>query len=914
MTSRILVLLLLCVMVCASAWEKTWDYRKELPLNNGGTTMRVPPDVKTPEGGETLEVIQPFAREELLYPSHIQFPLHTSLLRSGGAVEVSFWLKGEPGTQIELRHTEMLPYSGHFSDTLAFSLDGSWQKISAKLTLRNLTWEPYAAVPRILLTRNFAGKPFYLGPLTVKNTVSVGEPAPVPVKIQADKEFRALPEGKLYVGPGTALDFSASVEQIPAGTRGRLIVNGKGELAFEQRPDDPVRFLCCSFAHHEELAFRTYSREELDEFADAILRQGYNMIRFHYLDEMLSGTKRGAFLKNPEPAVLVQSPGEIRFEPETLDRFFYFIHACGKRGIYLNLDLMSSFNGYDNGVTPHVFQNSDRTTKMQLFVNEAYRENWKAGAKRLLESVNPYNGKALKDDPAVAMVCGLNEQEILIPPRDYGKVFQPRWVAYLKRKYKSIEALRKAWNDPAPATFEAVPPVGGEIGKDTPMGRDMAVFCAGLEAEMSDFYLDAMREIGGEPLLGNWNMRPRFLEVPARAKLPVTMLNFYHAHPHYGKHTTVFHESAIRQGGNINKQFATMRFLDRPLISTEYGAVFWNRFRHEQGLLQGAGAALQQWSGMTVFSSPVIYGTRRIECFLAGADPVIRAAQAVEFFAFRRGDIAPARNTVEFPLDDELIFNGNAMRGIGDSLSRLWAVCRIGITYGKPRVPVNAALRIRPGKTAAVGGDGNYSTTSLDASCEDGEVVVKALRKRGLLPPENKTDPGNGIFQSDTGEVTMNAQSGELYVVSPRLEGAVLKSSKHTKLGAFTIQSCSVPASLTLISLDADAELSTAGRLLLVFAADALNSGMEFTSPERTMLIDYGKTPALLQTGRFSGSLKRKAAGGKFRLYALDLTGKRIAELPLTHAGNDVSFSVDTAAIPGAPAFFFELISLQNER
>lgn len=164
------VLFLLCAVFGASAWEKTWDYQKELPLNCGATAMRVSADTKTPDGQNVLKIIQPFAGEELRYPSHVQFPLHSSLLRNGDTVEVSFLVKGEPGSQIELRLTEVLPYSGHFSDTRTFPLDGSWQKISAKLLLRNLTGEPYAAIPRILLTRNFAGKPFYFGPVTIQKT------------------------------------------------------------------------------------------------------------------------------------------------------------------------------------------------------------------------------------------------------------------------------------------------------------------------------------------------------------------------------------------------------------------------------------------------------------------------------------------------------------------------------------------------------------------------------------------------------------------------------------------------------------------------------------------------------------------------------------------------------------------------
>lgn len=161
------------VLVCAcmaEAWEKRWEYRDgELPLNNGGTRMRVASELKTPDGGNVLEVTQTFSTEELLYPSHIQFPLQRSLLADGETVEIQFWARSSSGTQIELRCTELLPYSGHYSDTERFTLDGSWRKISVKAQLRNLGREPYAAVPRILLTRHPAGEKFYFGPVVIRN-------------------------------------------------------------------------------------------------------------------------------------------------------------------------------------------------------------------------------------------------------------------------------------------------------------------------------------------------------------------------------------------------------------------------------------------------------------------------------------------------------------------------------------------------------------------------------------------------------------------------------------------------------------------------------------------------------------------------------------------------------------------------
>ena len=55
---------------------------------------------------------------------------------------------------------------------------------------------------------------------------------------------------------------------------------------------------------------------------------------------------------------------------------------------------------------------------------------------------------------------------------------------------------------------------------------------------------------------------------------------------------------------------------------------------------------------------------------------------------------------------------------------------------------------------------------------------------------------------------------------------------------------------------------------------------------------DYGNLPILLKTGEFSMEIKRNSGDKPMHLYALDLTGKRIAELPFEQSENSIAFSV----------------------
>ena len=71
------VLFAFCAVLGAAQPEKVWDYSKELPMNNAALQMRFLPEVKTPDGGSVIEIIQPVPMEKILYSPHMQFPLKT---------------------------------------------------------------------------------------------------------------------------------------------------------------------------------------------------------------------------------------------------------------------------------------------------------------------------------------------------------------------------------------------------------------------------------------------------------------------------------------------------------------------------------------------------------------------------------------------------------------------------------------------------------------------------------------------------------------------------------------------------------------------------------------------------------------------------------------------------------------------
>lgn len=363
-----------------------------------------------------------------------------------------------------------------------------------------------------------------------------------------------------------------------------------------------------------------------------------------------------------------------------------------------------------------------------------------------------------------------------------------------------------------------------------------------------------MREAGYKGLTSQWDFIYRLSEIPPRSTVPVVSMHAYHAHPsdYISRNSTAPQSSVITSGCSMLRVMAPVRFIDRPYMVSEYGQVFWNRFRHEQGLA-GSYAALQEWDLMMVHSTSVVPRGERLLPFHAGPDPMIRASDVVTAYAYLRGDVSPARKTVVFPVDDQFIFQGNRpFSAFNGNLAFLFAVSRVGLRYDRDvRADIRADLEVPPLGDASFNDFGMYG--SVTDTYRGGDRLLEALaqmREKKLIGPENRTDPGRGLYQSDTGEITMDIRNGGLLdVVTPRLEGTTVKAGRPKRLSALTVETATCPASITVIAQSIDRTVESDDRLLAVVNTDALNSGMTFTDASRYRLVAIGEAPVLMQTG-----------------------------------------------------------------
>lgn len=137
--------------------------------------------------------------------------------------------------------------------------------------------------------------------------------------------------------------------------------------------------------------------------------------------------------------------------------------------------------------------------------------------------------------------------------------------------------------------------------------------------------------------------------------------------------------------------------------------------------------------------------------------------------------------------------------------------------------------------------------------------AVAVMRETGILPAENRTDMARRIYESDTGEILMNSAENGFVLTTPRLEGVLVRETLPVRADKLEVLSSSVPAMTAAASLDAAKPLGESSHLLVVYSTDALNSGMRFTSPDRTVIEEVGELPVLIRTGRAKIAVRNRA-------------------------------------------------------
>ena len=732
----------------------------------------------------------------------------------------------------------------------------------------------------------------------------------------ANGEWRPVDMSDVQVKAGSALDLSSLCESGPAGQHGPVIVSKSGHFAFTDSPDVPVRFSGYNgfFLTFKQLddPDKAVVQERFVKLAALIKRQGFNLVRPMPI----------------ESYIMKGSTADCVFSPDKLDNIDRLIAELKAQGVYLYMDIAAYRFGRADAAKSWGERNDD---KLKLLLGEPEaRARWQAMAEKMLAHVNPYTKVAWKDEPAIITVNVYNEQDIqrwrplsTFKPETIA-LLNDRWRAWLKNKYQTFEALSKAWDNRgiySADSFEKLSVPQNRNGS-TPNLNDYTLFNKQLAEEEMAWASGILRKIGYKGPISLFDVSAELADGALRWETSdIVCHHTYFSHPSKLGQVPceITQQSSLGDQAGYWRQTNSARLCDRPFLETEYHHIFWNRYQHEGGLVFASYSALQGFDALCVHEDPVALEvtaekTKGAMDWIA-ANPVARANQFMSAMLFQRGDVKEAGHQVRMTIPSAYLnANNNGSRAISTEQNKIGLITGFSLAFPdlkRPEslksIPPKPDMSILPDTGAEVeGADWTASVKSSGSGDFSLAKFVADLKARKILPESNWTNPQAGIFQSDTGEITMRSNENLLKVVTPKTEGVTLEANKAETLAALHVEGSSIPAAISVSAIDGQ-PLDSSSRMVFIYNTEMAFSGME-VSPDHTQKFKEGTLPVLLRAGKLEARLKCRQAD-KMAMYALAIDGTHTEKIPVTAKDGVLKISLDTAALTKTATPFFELVA-----
>lgn len=151
---------------------------------------------------------------------------------------------------------------------------------------------------------------------------------------------------------------------------------------------------------------------------------------------------------------------------------------------------------------------------------------------------------------------------------------------------------------------------------------------------------------------------------------------------------------------------------------------------------------------------------------------MFRANDFINFFLFYRGDVKTSPNRVDILFDKEAMEKSQAI-GMPAASDRTKIALMTGFALNFPtarKIDELKKVSVKPA-TMSISPDGKFNIAEF----------AKELKAKGILPADNISDPANGVYQSDTGEITMRSKENMMKVVSPKSEAIVMRSTAQKR-------------------------------------------------------------------------------------------------------------------------------------
>ncbi len=680
------------------------------------------------------------------------------------------------------------------------------------------------------------------------------------------------------------VDFAPTLSA-PAGREGFLFAGTDGHFYFESGR----RAVFWGINIANDAVFQPH--DVIDAACDRLARAGFNLVRFHHLD-------------GPQGLLPPDRAGQYpRVDPRKLDALDYWIAALKQRGIYVYIDLLSYRTFYQSeGVVNG--EQLGRGAKPYAVFSERLIELQLQYARQLLsEHVNPYTGLAYCDDPAVCMIELCDENGLFITKDKWRELLPAyrqelvrRWNFWLRRRFSTTEALRKAWSGGhagrrvlaagesieagtvmLPGISDACPPSAGRTA-------DVRRFMADVHREYFATMRDNLRRLGVKvPLLAVTDTTDPADVFSVAAELDAIGCNYYFSHPMFPAgnwrppaFVTMNNPLGAHMADSLLRRLCGPRVLGKPLVLREFNICWPNPYR-AAGLLQAAAyAALNDVDALILFTYDTRAAKTRLDYFNVARDPTRWgiAPLAGRIFLQRLIRPAPIGVAVAFGPQDMYRARDDALL---DSIYELGGWCRMGNLFplhAYPRRP-DLLLEVSPGAGAGAA----YFAAEPQAP----PPALGPQRWRG-----QSTDALPALVREKVGETARLGPSEGLLDCLPRqgllrLHGTGvealagnLANNNLTVEGGLQVRNGPSPGAVVWFALDGRPPAESR-RWLLKLVGGAGNSGQQVTLHQHAdegdiyLLRQAGSGPIVTCTGAAEDPLIVSLAGNEIlRVWARD--------------------------------------------
>jgi hypothetical protein len=617
----------------------------------------------------------------------------------------------------------------------------------------------------------------------------------------------------------------------PAGKSGFIRVQG-GHFV---KPDGKrIRFWGVHFTDWSRGSVEIPPKEDMPMWAGTLARFGVNIVRLHFLD-----------LPSPRGIIDSTKDDSRSFDPQQLDRLDFEIAELKKRGIYvdLNLNVGRSYKAGD-GVQDY---NRIQWGKGLTLYDKRLIELEKEYAHNLLTHVNPYTGVEYRNEPAIAIVEIVNENAIYqgfhAPTQFYEDELTGLYNDWLRQKLTpdQLQQLRHAAGVEGDAP---VPRLKGNETASAPKERYQAEARFFMDLE-NGFYRDMvnyLRSLGvKQPIIGSADHSHTSAPYPMLAslsKLDILDGHVYWEHP--GSPPPVNTPMVNDPQHSTVVQLSRTAFARKPYTVSETNHPFPNDWASEGIPTLAAYGSFQDWDMIILYTfEPKLAPDWKPyvgDPFDISLDPVRMTEMATGALMFLRGDVRPARETVQRTYSGQQVLESRLLPRTEQPY----------FTPGFPLfLPLEHAVRIQ----------------SLDGPPT-------------RIPSFSETNP----IVSDTGELswyTSPEKTGIVTVETDRTQaliGFLKPNPKALKnLGAAIANNF---ATIVLASMD-DKPLAKTDKMLLTTGSRVANTGMKWNDT-RTRVLNQGGSPSLIEPVTGTVTLRNLAGAKAVTAAALDGAGKPI--------------------------------------